>query len=56
MNEKDENVAHAASYQIQKTQKLEPIEQFARGTRYSDRTFLFQFEQHRIQSVDGCAR
>jgi hypothetical protein len=26
MDEEDENVAHAASYQIQKTQKFEPIE------------------------------
>jgi len=30
MDEEDENVAHAASYQIQKTQKFEPTEQFAR--------------------------
>ena len=30
MDEEDENVGHAASYQIQKTQKFEPTEQFAR--------------------------
>jgi hypothetical protein len=32
MDEEDENVAHAASYQIQKTQKFEPTEQFARDS------------------------
>jgi hypothetical protein len=30
MDGEDENAAHAASYQIQKTQRFEPTEQFAR--------------------------
>jgi hypothetical protein len=32
MDEEDENVAHAASYQIQQTLKFEPTEQFAGDT------------------------
>jgi len=45
MDEEDENVAHAASYQIQKTQKFEPTEQFARyrslnQNEQSDRRFF----------------